>query len=690
MREELLKKLPPYIGNSIVITEDQTVPDIVFEILDAHKHFAQYYDDIALSFDADTTEEICNKLANFCRDELYYKEESEADQTTMLPAGILTRGADKKIGVDCKHFSSFCGGVLDALNRTGKNIKWCYRFASYKLINKMPHHVFVVVNPGGNEIWIDATPKSDKLFPLWYVDKKVKANMALNRIISGHQNVPIEFNAIGAGEAITIVTNHDNLDFDGTHKYAGVFDPYLALSNYADFGGSRSSINQGTLSQELNNKIAAGPSPGHTVDGDFVKWVYDNNIRSWNFYYPMGVKPGFNPSGILPLSYPRLVITSDNRLNFDRDVKIDDYRNAEIHLLTAWAQDMINRLDTESPYPITPKHLKEFSQGLEGGFDSRNIFAEPRGTSFFQQVLNSVKDAVEFVSDGVIKIIGSIPRNSFLALVGINAFNFARNLQDKIDAGKWNDIKAKWEKLGGNPDRLYNTIQDGKDKAAILGDNDNAIGEPISISALIATAAPIIAFLMTFLNDENGKIKEAMAATKNLLAAKYPSIDFSPLGFLDVATGQVLDIQIDPRDNELLGGGNDDLPGDGGIMDMVKRNPLPAAGIGAVAAYYLMKKPGAKPNYLLPAVVGAGIYFFITTMGTDKRKWLVSYITQSSGGDPGTPAYLAMIQSMPLSDIDIVYEWFKNYVSKGISVPTSTTLYQQIMALDLKYPNLVE
>lgn len=612
-KEFLLNQLPPYIGHSIVITDEQTVNDIIFEVLDAHKVFASHYNNIALFFDKGTIDETCNAIADFCKRELHYKEETEHDQTTMLPAGILTRGGNKQIGIDCKHFSLFAAGVLDALNRAGANIPWCYRFASYKLTNKAPHHVFVVVNPGAEEIWIDPTPMSEQLEPYWYIDKKVKAdNMALKRIIAGvdEQYVDFEDLRIGAIAPVNVQKDGNNINYAGDNRYYGVFFPYLGLDWYADLNGA-DAINWtlDRVTAQLNDEIARGPHPGHTVTRDFVKWIYTENVRSWNFYYPNGVQPGFSADHLLPDSWPRPYITEDGRLNLDKDVQLDDYRNAEIHLLTAWVQDMINQYD-DTKYPVKPRHLKEFSQGKEGDFNTRNLFTEARGDSFLKEVGEALGDVVEFVKEGVLKIVGSIPRNAFLGLVGLNAFNFARNLQDRIDGGEWEKIKKKWEGLGGNPSKLYNTIQDGKDKNAILGsaDIENTIGEPMSVSAFLAAAAPIIALLLPYLNDKDGKVQQALSATKNYLAKKYPKVDFTPLGFLDKTTNRVIDIQIDDKDNELLGGGNDDLPG---WRSTITNNPLPWAAGAAIGSYFLLNKGKQKKNIITPLAIGAGVYFLI-------------------------------------------------------------------------------
>jgi hypothetical protein len=180
--KNLIAALPTYTDEWIVIKDKQSVKDIILEVCDAHKEFAPYYDSIALYFDDDTTAQICKNIYDFLKSNVRYVEEKEEDQTTALPAGILTRGHG-----DCKHYSSFAGGVLDAINRlTGKKIKWSYRFASYDFFNSTPHHVFTVVQDNDSEIWIDPTPGAMGKNPVWQIDKKVKvSNMALRRNIAG-------------------------------------------------------------------------------------------------------------------------------------------------------------------------------------------------------------------------------------------------------------------------------------------------------------------------------------------------------------------------------------------------------------------------------------------------------------------------------------------------------------------------
>jgi len=150
-------------------------------ILNTHSKYASEYDKIADEFNAPTVKKICEKIYNYLHKYTHYVIESDDSQTLRSPAAILRLGANPKIGLDCKSYALFIGGVLDALKRAGKKINWCYRFASYKMVDKVPHHVFVVVNPGtANEIWVDPVIKpfnNHKLYS-FKIDKK-PLNMAL-------------------------------------------------------------------------------------------------------------------------------------------------------------------------------------------------------------------------------------------------------------------------------------------------------------------------------------------------------------------------------------------------------------------------------------------------------------------------------------------------------------------------------
>ena len=106
------------------------------------------------------------------------------------------------------------------------------------------------------------------------------------------------------------------------------------------------------------------------------------------------------------------------------------------------------------------------------------------------------------------KTIGlSVPRNAFLALVKLNVSGLATSLKSLNDQ-KGPSALNFWDTFGGEIKSLENAIKDGATKKRIMGPvEENAafneiyggysgdgvyIGEPVSIAASLASAAPII------------------------------------------------------------------------------------------------------------------------------------------------------------------------------------------------------
>jgi hypothetical protein len=179
----LIQKLTPVEGLNRVLKVNQNVSDIISGILLTHNKWRNDYDNISENFNASSSELIGKKIFDFLKNNTFYVIESDNAQTLRSPAAILKLGSDKKIGLDCKSYSLFIGGILDSLNRKGEKIKWCYRFASYRFMDKLPHHVFIVINPGKNEIWVDPVlPSFNQKKQYFYkIDKKPK-KMALIQV----------------------------------------------------------------------------------------------------------------------------------------------------------------------------------------------------------------------------------------------------------------------------------------------------------------------------------------------------------------------------------------------------------------------------------------------------------------------------------------------------------------------------
>jgi hypothetical protein len=174
-RNYLLKKIGAELPQARMVVDDQDAWDIMNRMLLKHKSCACDYSKIAPDFEVGDTYDICRALWDFCKKNIAYSEESINKQYVSSPQTILTRGY-----CDCKGYALFIGGILDALNRVGYNIKWKYRFASDDLENEIPGHVFIVVEDRAQEIWVDPVLNSfneDHFFPYWQ-DRKIAAKVA--------------------------------------------------------------------------------------------------------------------------------------------------------------------------------------------------------------------------------------------------------------------------------------------------------------------------------------------------------------------------------------------------------------------------------------------------------------------------------------------------------------------------------
>jgi hypothetical protein len=176
---DLLGVLPPFTNQSILIESVQEVADIIQEVEAAHNYFAFDYENIYQFFQSGSLKETCERLFDFCKENVRYEIEGQRSQSTKSPAALLAMGYG-----DCKHYAGFIAGVLSAISRnTGHKINWCYRFASYDFFNDEPGHVFVVVKDGKDSYWIDPVLSGfdERLEPTYFIDKKVSL-MPLYRV----------------------------------------------------------------------------------------------------------------------------------------------------------------------------------------------------------------------------------------------------------------------------------------------------------------------------------------------------------------------------------------------------------------------------------------------------------------------------------------------------------------------------
>jgi hypothetical protein len=163
----------------VKVVEDQTVMDIVEWMPVAHDVYRRMYDRLVWCVEETELESLCYELWDFCRATFKYKEESVDDQQLSAPSTMLKRGWS-----DCKSYALFIGGMLDALNRQGADIRWKYRYVASTPWGNKIGHVFVVVDPDNENIWVDPVlPDFDKhFFYLVHRDVEIQEVGAMGRI----------------------------------------------------------------------------------------------------------------------------------------------------------------------------------------------------------------------------------------------------------------------------------------------------------------------------------------------------------------------------------------------------------------------------------------------------------------------------------------------------------------------------
>jgi hypothetical protein len=151
----ILSALPPYRAKVVTLEKNQDTDDIVRGMLSYHKRYAEDYDRIGPLFLGSTPRQTLRNVFTYLKNNVRYVIEPETRQTLKSPAAIVATG--QTTGSDCKNYALFIAGVLDAINRTGKQkIPFAFRFASYKWYDEQPQHVFIVAFPETKqETWID-------------------------------------------------------------------------------------------------------------------------------------------------------------------------------------------------------------------------------------------------------------------------------------------------------------------------------------------------------------------------------------------------------------------------------------------------------------------------------------------------------------------------------------------------------
>jgi hypothetical protein len=216
-KEYVLKKLGAFTPPTPkILVEDQDVTDIIRGMVNKHKQCVGYYDVIYPIFDGDGSwYDVGNRLWTFCKEQIRYRIESTEWQWVSTPATILKNGY-----CDCKGYALFCGGIIDAMKRAGEDVEWCYRFASYELFNSTPGHVFVVINPSTDNIWLDPVLDAYDYHnprPIWKQDRYVKT--CREKQVAGIGFIPGGGPLLGTKLKISVGASAEQTLLDSINEY---------------------------------------------------------------------------------------------------------------------------------------------------------------------------------------------------------------------------------------------------------------------------------------------------------------------------------------------------------------------------------------------------------------------------------------------------------------------------------------
>jgi len=115
----------------------------------------------------------------------------------------------------------------------------------------------------------------------------------------------------------------------------------------------------------------------------------------------------------------------------------------------------------------------------------------------------SLKKIIKDVTKGVKKVSLAPSRNAFLGLVEINV----KGLATKIKALPKDKAAKVWEKFGGNPDKLFKSVQRGASKKSLFG--VDGIGMDPATATALASAAPVVAaFIALFSKNPTPKVDD--------------------------------------------------------------------------------------------------------------------------------------------------------------------------------------
>src|SRR6202522_1238150 len=239
----MIRSLAGTSQGRILLVEQQDTTDIMRALKKWHAECRDDYDRIVNSpeFDQDNIEDLSFAIWQFLRPGggggLKYEEEGIDEQWVRCPHDILKSGHS-----DCKCYALFTAGILDAKKRQGWNIDWVFRFTPTIFYKTAIGHVFVVVNPKTDNIWIDPVLSSfdEHNFYLVKVDESV--NPTVGATIGGLTLLPQRGRKID--REMGRVGNAENTLLAAVKEYSDGLDNAITVSRST---GLINVITQGVL-----------------------------------------------------------------------------------------------------------------------------------------------------------------------------------------------------------------------------------------------------------------------------------------------------------------------------------------------------------------------------------------------------------------------------------------------------------
>lgn len=176
-KKQILSVLPPPKGVVEVTVDDHDTNDIIRGIVEMHNdNVANYLLVGRLFLENYELEEIPYFLFLFCKNNLKYREDTGESQELKSPQVLMRDGY-----CDCKGYSLFIGGTLNAINSILKKRVFDCNYCLVSFDNdKLPTHIFVKCN--GDNVDPCYWKFSNEIDYTYIYTLKISNNMAVKKI----------------------------------------------------------------------------------------------------------------------------------------------------------------------------------------------------------------------------------------------------------------------------------------------------------------------------------------------------------------------------------------------------------------------------------------------------------------------------------------------------------------------------